>query len=551
MWNRGQHRFTKFYPKSLQGQMLILVSLVVLLQLIISGAIFTTFISKISQQQIGKRALDIAHTVAAIPLVVEALHDARLQPQVQQLVETVRDKTGVEFIVVADRHSRRLSHPSSEEIGQKFIGGDEFAALNYGRSYLSQATGTLGPSLRSIVPIYADDEQIVGFVAVGYLQQKIAQTVYGYQQEPATLVFMLLVVAILGSSAVAHYVKRQTLGLEPREISSLFLERQAILESIRAGIIAVDGQGAIRLINQAAIEHFQLESQQMIVGKNITEVFAGSEVLPLLQPGSEQSFREISVDGHDLLFNSVPIVNRASDNGLVASFRRMDDLTRLQLELRQSQEFTEMLRVQAHEYSNKLHMLAGFLQIKAYDEALELVSNEASGLQSLIHFLSTTVPHSSLAAIIMGKSNRANELKVEFLLDPDSSMVDIPTGYNFDKLVTIVGNLIDNALEAAVAYSARPPSVKLFMTDMGHDLIFEIEDSGAGVPVALQEIIFQQGYTSKAAQHDLYHAHGVGLYVVSNYVQQLAGDLTISTGDLGGALFTLSLPKQPQRKEQS
>lgn len=531
--------------------MLILVSLVVLLQLLISGAIFTTFISQISQKQIGRRALDIAHTVAAIPLVIAALNDSSLQPQVQQLAEVIRALTGVEFIVVADRHSRRLTHPNPEEIGQKFVGGDELDALNSGRSYLSQATGTLGPSLRSIVPIYAHDQQIIGFVAVGYLQQKIAQTVHGYQQEPATLVFMLLVVTILGASAIARYVKRQTLGLEPREISSLYLERQAILESIRAGIIAVDGHGEIRLINHAALEHFTFESPQMIVGKKIGEVFANSEFLPLLQPGSEHSFREISVDGHDLLFNSVPIVCEGGDNGLVASFRRMDDLTRLQLELRQSQEFTEMLRVQAHEYSNKLHMLAGYLQIEAYDEALELVSHEACGLQSLIQFLAAAVPHASLAAIIMGKFNRASEMKVEFLLDPNSSMVDIPAGYNFDKLVTILGNLIDNALEAAVAQSERPPCVQLFMTDIGHDLIFEIEDSGAGIPVALQETIFQQGYTSKALQHDVNHAHGVGLYVVRRYVQQLAGDLTIATGDLGGALFTLSLPKQPQRGEQS
>ncbi|MBW2187917.1 MAG: GHKL domain-containing protein, partial [Deltaproteobacteria bacterium] len=130
-----------------------------------------------------------------------------------------------------------------------------------------------------------------------------------------------------------------------------------------------------------------------------------------------------------------------------------------------------------------------------------------------------------------------------------SSMADIPADYNFDKLATIVGNLIDNALEAAVAYGQRPACIQLFMTDIGHDLIFEIEDSGAGIAVEIQETIFQQGYTSKPAEHDLNHAHGVGLYLVRRYVKQLAGELTISTGDLGGALFTLSLPKKPQRGE--
>lgn len=551
MGQRSHRAYRWFYPKSLQGQMLILVSLVVLLQLVISGAIFTTFISQISQSQIGKRALDIAHSVAAVPLVAQALEDDRLQPQVQQLAEAIRARTDAEFIVVADRQSRRLSHPNVAKIGQKFVGGDERAALELGQSYLSQATGTLGPSLRSIVPVFSQTKQIVGFVAVGYLQQDVADTVHGYQREPATLIFMLLMVVMFGASAIARYVKRQTLGLEPREISSLYLERQAILESIRAGIIAVDGHGEIRLINQAALEHFHFEPQQQIIGKKVDEVFAHSEFLPLLQPGAEQSLSEISVDGQELLFTSVPIVHESTDAGMVASFRRIDNLTRLQQQLRQSQEFTEMLRVQSHEYSNKLHMLGGLLQIEAYDEALELVNHEASGLQSLIQFLAQAVPHTTLAAIIMGKFNRAHEMKVEFLLDPQSSMADIPADYNVDTLATIIGNLIDNALEAAVAFSDRPACVQLFMTDMGHDLIFEIEDSGAGVAVELQETIFQQGYTSKYTVHDLNHAHGVGLYLVRRYVSQLAGELTISTGDLGGALFTLSLPKQPQRGERS
>ena len=267
MGQRVRQSALRFQPKSLQGQMLILVSLVVFLQLVISGAIFTTFIGEISQDQIGKRALDIAHTVAAVPMVATALTDASLQPQVQHLAEAVRAQTGAEFIVVADRNSRRLSHPNPKKIGQIFVGGDEQDALTTGRSYLSQATGTLGPSLRSIVPVYSIDKQIIGFVAVGYLQQDVADTVHGYQREPATLIFMLLMVAMLGASAIARYVKRQTLGLEPREISSLYLERQAILESIRAGIIAVDGHGEIRLINQAALEHFHLNHKSRLLVK--------------------------------------------------------------------------------------------------------------------------------------------------------------------------------------------------------------------------------------------------------------------------------------------
>ncbi|SMC78699.1 two-component system, CitB family, sensor kinase/two-component system, CitB family, sensor histidine kinase DcuS [Desulfocicer vacuolatum DSM 3385] len=542
--------FTFFCPVSLQGQMRILVSMVVIGQLFISGAIFATFIGNTSKAQINKRALDIGHTVASVPLIHRILESGDdPQGSIQQFTETVRRQTGAEFVVVADRHSRRFSHPNPEKIGQYFVGGDENLALTKGQAYVSEAIGTLGPSLRSIVPVFNSQGSVIGFVAVGYLQREIMQTVQGYQREPATLIFMLFVVVLLGATGISGYVKRQTLGLEPRQIASLYLERQAILESIQTGIVAVDGSGNISLINQVALKYFGFESDKDLIGKSSTAVFAHSDFSMLLNSDAKESFREIHVDGQEFLFTSVPIAYSGNETGVVASFRPIEDLYRLQKELRQTRQFSEMLRVQAHEYSNKLHTLAGLLQMEAYKEALDLVTRESSGLQSLIQFLSRAVPNPTLAAIIMGKYNRALEMKVEFLLNPDSTMGQIPGDYDFNSLVTILGNLIDNALEAALCcQKQRSPCIQLFMTDIGHDLIFEIEDSGPGVPLEIQDKIFSKAYSSKTSNSAQPDIHGVGLYLVHRHVEYLNGDLILSTGDLGGALFTLILPKKNVKK---
>ncbi|MCG8618529.1 MAG: sensor histidine kinase [Desulfobacterales bacterium] len=530
--------------------MLVLVSLVVLGTLIVSGAIFATFIGDISKKQISKRALDIGNSLALMPVVKETLNRGYdPEGRIQNLAETVRQKTAAQFVVVADVESIRFSHPDTAKIGKRFVGGDESRALSKGEAYVSEATGTLGPSLRSIVPVFDPDGGVIGFGSVGYLQTRVMETVQGYQREPATLIFMLFVVVLLGATGIARYVKKQTLGLEPREIASLYLDRQAILESIRNGIVAVGETGEIRLINQAARQLLDLGSDTRLIGKSIDEVFAGRDFLDLLKTEVRIPPGEVHADGETFIFSSVPIEYSGAVHGVVASFRRMEDFHRLQQELRQTKAFSEMLRGQAHEYSNKLHTLAGLLQMEAYPEAIDLVTKESTGLQQFIQTLAEAIPHPALAAIIMGKYNRALEMKVDFRFNPDSSMGNLPEGYDYDRLITIIGNLIDNALEAAPEGTGHSPSIQIFMTDIGHDLIFEIEDSGPGIPPADQDKIFEKHYSTKNADNGPRGIHGVGLYLVDTYVNDLGGHLMVSTGDLGGALFTLSLPKHPPSGE--
>ena len=393
---KGLARFC--FPSTLQGQMLILVFLVVSGALFVSGAIFATFIGNISKKQISKQALDIGHTLAVMPVVRTTLVTGTDPHRVlQSLAEAVRRKTNAQFIVVADAQSRRFSHPDVEKIGKRFVGGDERRALATGEAYTSEAVGTLGPSLRSIVPVKDGDGSVIGFVSVGYLQTQVMETVQGYQREPATLIFMLFVVVLLGATGIARWVKKQTLGLEPREISALYLDRQAILESIQSGIIAMDEDGVVRLVNPAAMKLLGLDPKSSPIGKGLEGLRGETGFAKVLAPGLESGrgaeLQEIHVEGQAFLYAAVPIAYAGEVHGMVASFQSMADFYKLRQELRQTREFSEMLRVQAHEYSNKLHTLAGMLQMEAYKDALELVTRESTGLQRLIQVLARAVPH--------------------------------------------------------------------------------------------------------------------------------------------------------------
>ena len=200
------------------------------------------------------------------------------------------------------------------------------------------------------------------------------------------------------------------------------------------------------------------------------------------------------------------------------------------------------MRAQTHEYSNKLHTLAGLIQLGSYREAIDLISQETSGYQELLGILAVKVPDPLLSAIILGKYNRAQEMRVDFQLDPESSMIDIPKSINREKMVTIIGNLLENAIEAAQENISRSQTVKLSMTDYGNDLIFEVEDSGQGVDEKSVDLSFQHGFSTKSGA-----GRGVGLSLVHENLKFLGGQLTAARSSIGGMRFTIYIPKNPNK----
>ena len=197
-----------------------------------------------------------------------------------------------------------------------------------------------------------------------------------------------------------------------------------------------------------------------------------------------------------------------------------------------------MLRAQTHEYSNKLHTISGLIQIGATQEAIELIGSETSGYQNLINSLMTIVPDPVIAGTILGKYNKAKELKIKMVVDPDSSMGDIPKTIKRENLVTIIGNILDNGFEAVVNQDERKREVRLSMTDLGNDLIFEFDDSGQGLHPDLWQKIFAKGYSTKEQE-----GHGVGLYLVEKTVLRMGGNINVGVSELGGTAFTVIIPK--------
>lgn len=497
-------------------------------------------ISSILENQIGSRALKVAQTVAQISEIREDLAGGNLQEsRIQGIAEKIRKEVGAQFVVVGDKEGRRYSHPVPERLGKHMVGGDNRIALEEGRSYISRATGTLGPSIRGKVPVFDRQGEVIGIVSVGYLIENVNSIIRGYQVKIISALAAVILFGIAITIKITNDFKKAILGLEPKEIATLFQEKAATLEAVREGIMAVDGEGVITTINAAAFRTLNLKPDPDVVGKPVKEVFPRTKMLEVLQTGKSQLDKVLTLNQKEIIVNRIPIITNGDVTGVVSSFRDKDELDILSRKLSKVQEYSEMLRIQTHEYSNKLHTISGLIQIGAYQEAIELIGSETSGYQNLINSLMDMVPDPIIAGMILGKYSRAKELKIDFLIDQNSSMRDIPDSVKRENLVKIIGNILDNGFEAVLSRPSAQRTVKLSMTDLGNDLIFDIDDSGPGVAPELWNTIFENGFTTKTEE-----GHGMGLFLVEKTINQMGGTISIGNSDLGGAAITVVIPKR-------
>ena len=526
---------------SLQSKMIIFIVALVVFQIGTMGLVSTNLIDTILEDQLGKRVLAVSQTIATMPEVASLLEAKDPEGKLQVLAEEIREKTGAQFIVIGDRQEKRYSHPDPNKIGKTMVGGDNDRALQQGLTYTSRAVGTLGLSLRGKVPIFDADKNVIGIVSVGYLDENINQMIAGRGAIIITSNIILVILGVLIAVLLARSFKHAIFGLEPHEIGRMFEERSAILGSIREGIVAINKDGDITMINQAAKKTLGLNSDQDYLHQPIEDVVPETGILDVLRTGESQLDWEHRVGDKEIIVNRVPIWHDGKVMGVVSSFREKDEIDTLAKELSQVQGYSQMLRHQTHEYSNKLHTISGLIQLEAYDKAIELIGSETSGYQDLLQFLVSAVPDPLVAGCILGKYSRAQELNIELNVDRHSNFSDVPEWINREKIVTVLGNLLDNAYQAVTPLSEEKRVVNLSLTDLGNDLIFEVEDSGQGVEDEVAGHIFEKGVSTSDEK-----GKGIGLYLVKDILSYINGHITVNKSDLGGVLFTVYISKRQE-----
>ncbi|WP_114418948.1 ATP-binding protein [Marinospirillum perlucidum] len=523
--------------------MIILLGLVSALQTGLIGGFAGYYLSDSLYDEIGQRALMVSKTLAGMPAIIQGVKE-RDTPTLQALTERLAKTNEALFIVIGDHQAIRLAHPDPERLGHSMADDDGdrgTPALQDGEAYVARAHGSLGVSMRGKAPIFdLDSGEIIGIVSVGYSLDQVFSVIQRYNLVLYAVMGLMLLGSVVAAIIIAGRFKKAIFGLEPEEIAVLFQERDATLQSVREGIIAIDRKGLVTTFNRTAIQTLGLDPETRLAGQPIERILPDTRLLKALETGESAFDEEVWLQGRQMIVNRLPVKQGEETIGVVASFRLRDELDQVSRQLTRIQQYADTLRSQTHEYSNKLHTIAGLIQIGANEQALALIGNEVSDHQALIHLLLEAVPDPVLAGCLLGKYNHAREMGLKLVIDPDSQMADLPDKLPRDQLVSVLGNLLDNALDATRQQQGEGGRVALSMTDLGHDLIFEIEDQGPGIPEDLQERIFERGYSNKPGED-----RGIGLYLVRQLVERWGGSVTVESLQPTGSRFTLYLPKVP------
>jgi two-component system CitB family sensor kinase len=492
------------------------------------------FLAPLSDQlddQAMRRALSIAQTTAAQPDIAEDLANtpATTGGPVQREAERIREATKAEYVVVMDRRGVRWSHPTPGEVG-RIVSTDPGQALA-GHEVMQIDDGTLGRTARGKVPLRDDDGRIIGAVSVGIAYDSVrARLLHAI---PGLLAYAggALAVGALAAWLISRRVQRQTRDLAFSDISALLAEREAMLHGIREGVVALDRTGRIRLLNDEARRLLGLGDEA--VGRSLDEALGGGRTTDVLAG---------RVTGTDLLTvrgQRVLVANRmpTDDGGAVATLRDRTELEQLGRELDSTRGLIDALRAQDHEHANRMHTLLGLLELEMYDDAVEFVGEVVGDHRETAEQVAEKIQDPLLAALLVGKATVAAERGVALRLSDRTGLPDRlidPRG-----LVTIVGNLVDNALDAAAG--TAHPRVEVELRTEGRTATLRVRDTGPGIPEEQRELIFTEGWSTK--KPPAHRERGIGLSLVRRFAERQGGTATVGEAAGGGAEFTVVLPE--------
>lgn len=467
--------------------------------------------------------------------IIEAGSD---KETIQNHTQTIlKDTKNIDFIVIADMQGIRLAHPNDERIGKKIVGGDEDRVIEKGDIYITEEVGTLGKSIRAFAPIKNSSGKQVGFVLVGtlikefnFIKNEALKSIIAYSIGG-------LILGIIGSLIVAQNIKKSLLGLEPFEISRIYREKTSMLEALQEGIISIDSNMRIVTINDSAIQILKIHNKR-ILGEEITDIIPNSNMVDVFKTGESIIGGEGKLNGVNIVRNIVPIKEGDKITGVVATFRDKTEITKMAEEITGYNEMVNALRANTHEFSNKLHIILGLIQIEEIEEAKEFILGIKNKEEEMINYTLKNIKDPIIVALLFGKFSRAKELGVDFTINKESSLGKLNDKDLSHSLVTIIGNLIENAFESTINKVDKEKNVQLYIATTPRGIEIMVEDNGIGIEEDDLKDMFRKGYSTKGENR------GFGLSLIENKLKTLSGTINIDTKPKIGTSIKVIIPKE-------
>ncbi|MCR8842434.1 sensor histidine kinase [Paenibacillus sp. SC116] len=505
--------------------------------LLIGGIIALGIMTSMTEDELGRRLMTTARTVAEQPHIREKVQlPVKAAQDIAYETENIRMINDVSYIVVLNMDRIRYSHPITDRIGQPIAEKDAEPAFAE-HSYLSKVKGEVGSALRAYVPIMNEQHHQVGVVMAGMILPSISQMIWEQRGPIAATLMLALLFGLLGAWQLSRNIKRQMYNLEPQEIARILLERTAAFQAMHEGVIAVDNKERITIFNNRAKQIFDIEGNP--VGRPIRDVIPDTrlpEILTLQQPIYN---RELIVRNAVIWSNRIPITVQGQTVGAIAIFQDRTELTHMAEELTGVKAFVDALRVQNHEYMNKLHTIAGLIQLEHYEQALDYLFEVSERQEELLSFVKERFLDEGIGGLLLSKISRGQEIGIHVELDKRSGLTYFPPKLDRHDFVLLLGNLIENAFDAFEASDREHKEMVISIEQDDEVLSIMVEDNANGMDDVTQQHMLEKGFSTKASE-----GRGIGLYLIGNIIEKGCGELVCHSSPGNGTTIIITFPMQ-------
>lgn len=546
MWrkskNLNNYKFGKKF--TLSQQIVILISLVVCVALLPTSLFTTQKVARVIYDRVSINAVSI-NTILCNSLEIKeslASQNVYIRPEIDKFMADYvndvdhSDEAGV--AIYDNNHNLRVLYnpgnlPDFEHSARGLV--DKYS----GRSKISYKDNYAIPN-KALGFVKNDNGEVVGYIVTGYSDEIVNNSTIDSVLFLLLMTVLGLVVGIWGAIYLAKRIKSVLFGYEPEEIARMLRERDILLNSVREGIVNINSNGRITLVNSEAsilLQQAGIKNVSEIMGMNASDVLKRLPINDIIKDGKTLVDASVKIGNTIFILTAVPLLLEDKNIiGAVLTFRKKSVVEEMANQLTGFKNYATALRAQTHEFMNKMHVIMGLIDMKAYDELKNFTQEIAYNRQSEVSYVVTRLKDITLSGFILGKISRSRELDIDFSLTEESELhseLDVPSVHD---IVLIAGNIIENAFDALKNFDGER-IVNLSILDFDREIVIVVEDSGPGMDESIRKHIFQRGFSSKCES-----GHGFGLYLVKHSIDSLNGSISVESAPGEGTIFTVRLP---------
>ncbi len=532
---------------TLSQQIVLLISLVVCIALLPASLFTTQKVARVIYDRVSINAVSINNILCNSAEIKDSLIAQNIQPNdaidnfMADYVNDV-DHSDEAGVAIYDRdHNLRVLYnpgnlPNFEQSARVLV--DKYA----GRNKLTYKENYAIPN-KALGFVKNDKNETIGYVVTGYSDEIVNNSTIDAVLFLLAMTLLGLIVGIFGAIYLAKRIKAVLFGFEPEEIARLLQERNIILDSVREGIININANERITLVNSEAhllLKQAGISDINELFGKSARDLLKRIPLDDIIKEGKTLVDVSAKIGSTVFILTAVPLLEDKTIIGAVLTFRKKSVVEEMANQLTGFKNYATALRAQTHEFMNKMHVIMGLIDMKAYDELKNFTQEIAYNRQSEVSYVVTRLKDITLSGFILGKISRSRELDIDFSLTDESELhgeLDVPSVHD---IVLIAGNIIENAFDALKNFEGER-IVNLSILDFDREIVIVVEDSGPGMSEETRKQIFQRGFSSKGES-----GHGFGLYLVQQSINSLNGTITVESAPGEGSTFTVRLPTKKE-----